>query len=63
MRKKPLRRISSSQLTSKTPRKRGLRLSLETVRTLTSKDLSLAVSGCPITTDPTTQANSVGCGI
>ena len=49
MRKKA-RRLSSS----KSPNKRVLQLSQETVRTLGSDELSQAASGCPNTSSPTT---------
>jgi hypothetical protein len=50
MRKKNRRRIASS----KSPNKRVLQLSKETVRALTSKELSQAVGGCPTGSSPTT---------
>jgi hypothetical protein len=45
MRKQARRRVANSEPS----RKRGLRLSQETIRTLTNQDLSLAVSGCDTT--------------
>ena len=49
MRKKA-RRLSAS----KSPSKRVLQLSQETVRTLTHDELSQAVAGCPNGSSPTT---------
>jgi len=45
MRKQARRRVANSEPS----RKRGLRLSQETIRTLTNQDLSLAVAGCDTT--------------
>jgi hypothetical protein len=42
-------------LLSRSLDKRGLQVSLETVRTLTSEDLSQVVTGCPTGSSPTTQ--------
>jgi hypothetical protein len=61
MRKTTRGRISSSPSPSQSPRQRVLTLSQETVRTLTSKELALAVSGCPTGSSPTTFENSSGC--
>jgi len=55
MRKKA-RRLSSS----KSPNKRVLQLSQETVRTLGSDELSQAASGCPNTSSPTTLDGDTG---
>jgi hypothetical protein len=48
-------RKSSRPLSSKSPKKRVLQLSHETVRTLTTEELVQAVTGCPTTSDPTVQ--------
>jgi len=45
MRKQARRRVANSEPS----RLHGLRLSQETIRTLTNQDLSLAVSGCDTT--------------
>jgi hypothetical protein len=59
MRKQTRRPISSS----KSPKKRALRLSLETVRKLTSEELSQVVTGCPTGSETTYHQNggSNGC--
>lgn len=51
MRKRPRHRNATSQLSTR----RALQLSQETIRTLTSDELSQAVSGCPTGSYPTTQ--------
>jgi len=45
MRRQARRRVANSE----PPRLRGLRLSQETIRTLSNQDLALAVSGCDTT--------------
>jgi len=54
MRKSIRRPVSST----KSPRKRLLQLSRETVRTLTPEDLLQAVGACPTGSDETRQPNS-----
>jgi hypothetical protein len=49
MRTQHRRRISIFR----SPKKRELQLSQETVRTLSSQELSLAVAGCPTGSNPT----------
>lgn len=55
--RKTTRRMSSS----KSLEKRVLKLSQETVRTLSSEELSQAVSGCPTGSTPTTLDASNSC--
>jgi hypothetical protein len=57
MRKQTSRQISSL----KAPRKRELKLSLETVRALTSGELLQVVTGCPTGSDTTLQDGTAGC--
>jgi hypothetical protein len=57
MRKQTRRQISS--LTA--PRKRELKLSLETVRKLTSEELLQVVAGCPTGSSSTLDNGTAGC--
>jgi hypothetical protein len=62
MRKAARRSILSSKSTSQSPNKRVLTLSQETIRTLTSEQLSQAVSGCPTISNGTQGADgSIDC--
>jgi hypothetical protein len=56
MRKQTRRPISSF----KSPKKRALSLSQETVRTLTSEELSLVITGCPTGSGPPTVEGGSG---
>ena len=57
MHKTTRRTTPSSQPFSSSPGKRVLQLSMETIRTLSSAELSHAISGCPLTSTPTTLAD------
>jgi hypothetical protein len=57
MRKQTRRQISSL----KAPRKRELKLSLETVRALTSEELLQVVTGCPTGSSSTLQDGTAAC--
>jgi len=57
MRKK-VRKLSST----KSPTKRVLQLSQETVRTLSSEELAKAAAGCPTGSSPTTQQDQISAG-
>jgi hypothetical protein len=60
MHKNIRRRVSSSNKSSQAPGKQVLQFSKETIRALTSTELSHAASGCPFTSGPTTVADDSG---
>ena len=59
---KNIRRRVSSSSKSQAPRKQVLQFSKETIRALTSTELSHAVSGCPFLTNPTTKQDGTNSG-